>query len=576
MNKTGAELAVFALEQIGVTRTFGIPGVHNTELYDQLGLSSSITPYLVTHELGAAFIADGISRTSDQIGTCVIVPAAGTTHALSGIAEAYLDGIPMLIISGGVRRDTGRAYQLHDIDQGRLLEPVTKAYYLIESHDQIVPTIYRAYDLATSGVPGPVFIEIPVEIQLFRGEVDELPGFRAGGAVPSVDAAAVNDAVALLASARHPGLYLGWGAVDASEVAQTIAERLGAPVATTLQGLSSFPANHPLHTGVGFGPSSVPAARNAFAECDCLLAAGVRFAELATGSYGLDVPENLIHVDIDSRVFGRNYPAKVAIRGDARAVLEGIAAALGDVEPPRSAARRTRRIRDDKEAYLARWLSDRSSERVTPGHFFTALRAATPDDMILVVDDGKHTFLAAELFPVRSTRGFISPTDFNSMGYCVPAAIGARLANPEKTVVAIVGDGAFMMTGMELLTAVTNGVGVAVFVFHDGELGQISQFQQIPLNRKTCTVLGDLHVDGVARATGARFLSLESDPDVDAVVREALEISAAGEAVVVDVNIDYSRKTCMTKGVVQTNLKRFPTGEKVRFVSRAVKRRFTE
>jgi len=193
----------------------------------------------------------------------------------------------------------------------------------------------------------------------------------------------------------------------------------------------------------------------------------------------------------------------------------------------------------------------------------------------MVVDDGKHTFLAAELFDVDRPRHFISPTDFNCMGYCVPAAIGAKLANPEKMVAAIVGDGAFLMTGMEMITAVTYGLGIAVFVFHDGELGQISQFQQIPLNRKTATVLGNLNVEGVAIATGAEFIALENDFQIEDLIREALGRAAKGRAVIVDVHIDYAKRTLLTKGVVKTNLSRFPLREKWRFISRAIKRHIT-
>jgi acetolactate synthase-1/2/3 large subunit len=157
MKRTGASLVVYALEQIGVHYTFGIPGVHNTEIYDELNSSDQITPILDTHEAGAAFMADGLSRTTHQIGTLVIVPAAGLTHAMSGIGEAYLDGVPLLIISGGTRRDSGRHYQLHQIDQGRILDGIIKRYFLIEEHTAIIPTIYEAYQTAITGEPGPVF-----------------------------------------------------------------------------------------------------------------------------------------------------------------------------------------------------------------------------------------------------------------------------------------------------------------------------------------------------------------------------------------------------------------------------------
>jgi acetolactate synthase-1/2/3 large subunit len=575
MKKTGAFLVVHALEQIGIQFTFGIPGVHNTEIYDALNNSKQIEPILVTHEGGAAFMADGVSRTSDSIGTLVIVPAAGTTHAMSGIGEAYLDGIPMLVISGGTRRDSGRHYQLHQIDQEQIVGGLVKKYFLVEKHEDIVPTIYEAYQTATSGEPGPVFVEIPAELQLFQGAVKELPVFeKAPASEKKVDPKLLEQAVDMLLSAKHPGIYAGWGAVDASAQLQEIATLLSAPVATTLQGKSTFPANHSLHTGVGFGASAVPAGQEAFKKCDGMLAVGVRFSELATGSYGVQVPEKLIHIDINPTVFHKNYPAKVAIEGDAQQVLDQLLVTLKQKikEPSKNHTAIEKEIAKNKKQYEAEWTKKELTEKVSPGFFFRSLREQLPEDVLMVVDDGKHTFLAAELFPVYKPRHFISPTDFNCMGYCVPASIGVKLANPDKEVVAIVGDGAFMMTGMELLTATSHGLGIMVFVFHDGELGQISQFQKIPLNRKTCTVIGQVNLEGVAMATGAAYLPMNSDQEIDETIAQARSLAAEGRPVLVDVKIDYAKKTFLTKGVVKTNLGRFPTSEKMRFIGRALKR----
>lgn len=578
MKKSAAELAVFALEQLGITYTFGIPGVHNTEIYDALNSSAQIRPILVTHEGGAAFMADGLSRMGKSVGTLVIVPAAGATHAMSGMGEAFLDGIPMLVISGGTRRDSGRAYQLHQIDQQQLVGAVVKKYYLIEDHASVIPTLYEAYEVATSGEPGPVFIEIPAELQMFPGEVSEMPAYvpPASRARPAYTAAQLESAAALLADAKHPGIFVGWGAVDATDYTTALAELLVAPVATSLQGISAMPANHPLHAGFGFGPAAAPAARQAFKDCDCLLAVGVRFGELATGSFGVEVPENLIHIDINPEVFHKNYPAKVTLEGDAREVLQALLEALRtrSLHPGQTLDEWEAKISKEKARYLESWLPQPQADKVSPGHFFTELRKQLPDSGIMVTDDGKHTFLSAELFPVYQARHFISPTDFNCMGYCVPAAIGAKLANPDQPVAAIVGDGAFLMTGMELLTAQAYGAGIMVFVFHDGELGQISQFQKIPLNRKTCTVLSDFKVEGVAQATGCHFISMNNDHEIAASIAQALEISAQGRPVLIDVRIDYSKKSAFTKGVVKTNLSRFTTQDKIRMLTRAAKRHF--
>ncbi len=580
MRKTGAWLARYALEQIGVKFTFGIPGVHTTELYDEFNASEHITPVLVTHEGGGAFMADAISRTTDAPGTLMVVPAAGLTHAASGIAEAFLDGIPMLVISGGIRTDSGHRYQLHDIDQSALMKPITKAQFRVLQHRDVVPMLFEATRIAYDGEPGPVYVEIPLNIAAFAGEVDDaLPVWRP--APPPVAPAGLDvqiaAAVALLKQAKSPGIFAGWGARSCEVTLEQLATLLNAPVSTTLQGLSVFPGNHPLFAGFSFGPHAVPAADNAFRSCDCLIAIGTRFAEIPTGSYGLKVPDNLIHIDINPEVFDANYPAKVKLAGDAGVIVAALLAALqkeGFRSPVDGAALREQ-IRRDRAEYHAEWLGHDPRGRVNPASFFQALRQALDDDAIVVADDGNHTFLTAELLPIHRSRHFLSPSDFNCMGYCVPATIGAKLAHPERQVVGIAGDGAFLMTCMELLTASSHRLGLVLFVFNDGELSQISQAQEIPYNRKVCSVLGEVDFAGVAQATGCEYRRMDGNSDVAPVIAEAMRLAGEGKPVLVDVRVDYSKRTRFTKGIVATNLKRFDTRTQLRFVGRAVWRRIT-
>ena len=576
MKRTGAWLAVRALEALGIKYTFGIPGVHNTELYDELNSSDLITPILVTHEGGASFMADGVSRTSGQTGTLVIVPAAGATHAASGIGEAFLDGVPMLVICGGIRTDLDKRYQLHQMDQHAFLKPLTKATFLVTAHADIVPTLFKAWEIAHSGEPGPVFVEIPVNLQMFPGEAGDIPAPPAIARPQRAAATDIRRAAEMLLAAKHPAMFVGWGARDAHEQTRAIAEFLQAPVATTLQGLSVFSAAHPLHTGFSFGASAVPAARNAFADCDCLLAVGTRFAEIATGSFGVTVPPNLIHADINPAVFSANYPAAVALEGDAAAVLTALLEELQRVGAGATAnVELQQRIARDKAAYNDEWLRHDSGGKVNPAVFFNALRAAVPDDAIAVVDDGNHTYLTAELFPVRQPKALIVPTDFNSMGYAVPAAIGAKLANPGREVFAIIGDGAFTMTCMEIVSATRIGLGLVFYVFHDGELSQIAQAQEIPFNRKPCTALGAIDFSGVAIATGAEYLPVPSNDGVAAAIARARELAAAGRPVIVDLIMDYSKRTTFTLGAVKTNFRRFPLAQRLRMVTRAIKRKIT-
>ena len=586
MKKSGAELVRHALEQLGIRHTFGIPGVHNTEIYDQLASSPTVTSIRVTHEGCGAFMADAVSRTNDFNGALLIVPAAGTALAMAGIGEAFLAGIPMLVISGGTRTDTGYTYQLHEMGQLAMVRPITKGAWRVTEHAQIVPTLFEAWRVANHGEPGPVFVEIPVNLQLFPGEVDGLPDF-APPAAPTLDTGAaaqatLAQAATLLLQARKPGLFVGWGAVHASDLSVQVAEALQAPVATTLQGLSAFPGQHPLHAGMGIGPAAVPAAEHAFADCDVLLAIGTRFGEIATGSFGLKPSWKLIHVDINPAVFNANYPALLSIEGDARAVLQGLLQQLtaqqyGDLLmqahiKTRGEATR-QQIARDKQRYRDEWLNHDSGARVNPARFFQALRTRLPDDAYVVTDDGNHTFLVAELFESRQSRHLITPTDFNCMGYCVPAAIGVQLTHPDQQVIGIVGDGAFLMTGLEIITATEHQLGVVSYVFNDGELAQISQAQQLPYNRKACTVLPKIRIKGIADAVGAHYLHMGNDGNIDNTIAQAQALAAQGRPVIVDVHIDYSKATRFTQGILRTNFMRMDLGNKLRMVGRAAWRR---
>jgi acetolactate synthase-1/2/3 large subunit len=501
-------------------------------------------------------MADAISRIGDSIGVLAIVPAAGITHALSGVGEAYLDGVPMLVISGGIRTDMDKTFQLHDVDQHAIMKPLTKATFRIDSYDEAIPIIYEAYRTATGGEPGPVFIELPANLQLLTGEVDEMPGYEE-----------------VLMAAERPGIFVGWGARHVTRDIARIAEHLGAPVATTLQGLAAFPADHALHAGMTFGPSAVPSAENAFRNCDAMLAVGTRFAEICTGSYGAVPPENLVHIDINPGALNANYPARVAINADARDAVPALADALCSQGHARDNAPTAQQIASDKAAYRDEWRTHDSGERVNPCRLFDALREQLDDDAIVIADDGNHTFLTAELMPINSGGQFFSPTDFNCMGYCVPASIAAKLAKPDKQVVGIVGDGAFLMTGLESVTAASNGLGVVWFVFNDGELAQIAQAQEVPYQRRTCTTIGALDLEAFAKATGCAYVGIANDADIDSAIVSALQTAAANGPVIVDVRIDYSKRTRFTTGTLKTNLQRFDARTKVRMVGRALYRK---
>ncbi|MGK7311579.1 MAG: thiamine pyrophosphate-binding protein [Candidatus Longimicrobiales bacterium M2_2A_002] len=573
MGIAGGKIVVRALEDAGVPFTFGIPGTHNIELYDALAESDTVRPILVTDEQSASFMADGVWRASGRLGCVNVVPGAGLTHALSGIAEAWMDTIPMLVLGCGIRTDTGHGYQLHDIDQAAIVAPVTKAQIRVESGDALYPAIRNACRLAQEGVPGPVYVEVPANLYLFTHDVDleeqraEQRDIEPRRAAPDPDQ--IERIAGRLQAAERPLLYVGLGALPAADDLIALAERLESPVATTFQGKGVFPEDHPLALWPGFGDAAPRFAREVAADCDCVLAIGCRFGEVGTGSYGLELPGPLIHVDIDPAAPGRNFDTVEAVNADSALVVEALLERLPP-EPADPALRR--RIAEGHEAVDAE-RARRSDGGVSPFALIRAIHHRLGPDTVFTTDSGNGTFLAMETLRLPGPRQFLAPIDYSCMGYSVPAAVGAKLAAPDRPVVALTGDGAFLMTGLEKLTARHYGVPVAIFVLRDEELAQISQFQETALSRKTASEVHDYDLCGMAAGSGIECVELPTDDEIPAVLDRVAATLADGQPILVNVAIDYSRKTYFTRGVVKTNLLRLPWKDRLRFVGRAVKRK---
>jgi acetolactate synthase I/II/III large subunit len=567
MAKTGAEIVLRALEDEGIELAFGIPGTHNIELYDVLATSERVRPILVTDEQSASFMADAAWRASGTMACVNVVPGAGLTHALSGVAEAFMDCVPMLVLGCGIRRDSGMAYQLHDVDQAAIVSAVTKGTFRPQRGEEIYATIRSACALARDGRPGPVFVEIPADFYLFKHEKGpRREPLEGRGPIPQD---AIHRAGALLGSSGRTLIYAGLGAAGAREQLVRLAEALEAPVSTTFQGKGVFPESHPLSLWPGYGASAPPFARKIASSCDVTLAIGCRFGEVATGSYGAPPPGKLIHIDIDPQVPGRNYPAEVAIAGDAVEVLDALLSRVGS----RGRDEELRKAIGEGRAAAFQEIESPSESGVSPGLLLRGLQRQFGPETIFTADSGNGTFLAVEGLKLDRPGRLLAPVDYSCMGYSVPAAIGAKLALPEAPVVALAGDGAFLMTGLELLTAASHDVPVAVFVLRDRELAQIAQFQSTAFGRKAQSVLPDYDLEAICRGVGVATLRLETDADIARVVENAMAITASGSPVVVDVAIDYSRKTFFTRGVIRTNLGRLPWRDRLRFIGRAVGRK---
>ncbi len=574
MTRSSAALAVRALEDEGIRFAFGIPGTHNIELYDALG-PSRVRPVLVTDEQSAGFMADGLWRAAGELGCVNLVPGAGLTHALSGIAEAWMDGAAMLVLGCGIRRDVRMAYQLHDVDQLAMAAPVTKATFRPMSAEEIYPAIRHACALARAGTPGPVMVEIPVNLYLVREGAGDPAGY-----VPPDYPAPVPDpetlermAERLTEPGQRPLLYLGLGAAGCGADLVALAERLGAPVATTISGKGVFPESHPLFLWNGFGNSAPPFARRIAADRTMVLAIGCRFSEVGTGGYGITLPGPLLHVDIDPEVPGRNFPAELSAAADAAPFVRALLGRLPPADSDRTELEA--RIRAGHAEVRAGWEKARSADRVTPWYFLERLQHAFGPDLVVTTDSGNGTFLAMESLRLEGPGRFLAPVDYSCMGYSVPAALGAKLGRPDRPVVALAGDGAFLMTGLELLTAANQGIPVAVVVLRDRELAQIAQFQGAAFNREVASALPDYDLRALAAGMGVECLALERDAEVDAVLAAARGVLAGGRPVIVDLAVDYSEKTWFTRGVVKTMLGRLPWPDRLRFVARALARRVT-
>lgn len=579
MKLTGGEIVVRALVDEGIRHAFGIPGTHNIELYDAFGDTERVRPILLTNEQSAGFMADGLWRASGEMGCVNIVPGAGLTHALSGIAEAFMDGIPMLVLGCGIRRQTSHAYQLHDVDQRAIAAPIVKATFRPATGPELYRVLREACALARSGTPGPVMVEVSVDLYLTRHEVDP-ENFRApsGNPPPRASPEQVRAAAELLSDpGAKPLLYVGLGAQGATAELLELAERLEAPVSTTFQGKGVFPESHPLFLWNGFGSAAPGFVRRVADDRNVTLALGCRFSEVGTGSYGFTPPGPLIHVDINAEVLDRNFPTALAIVSDAREFLTALLEELAHIQAGRYGAqpdpRMRTRIEEGHEEVRKEWLEQRSQSRVTPYVLLEALQRELGPETIFTADSGNGTFLAMECLRLDRPGRFLAPVDYSCMGYSVPAAVGAGLGKPGTPVVALAGDGAFLMTGLELLTAVSHRVPVAIFVLRDRELAQIAQFQSTAFHRRVASALPDYHAGSIAEAVGAEWLPLDSDAEVMDVVRAVRGTMQAGRSVLVDVAIDYSHKTYFTRGVVKAMLGRLSWPDRIRFVTRALGRR---
>jgi acetolactate synthase-1/2/3 large subunit len=563
--QSGAELVMSGLKAEGVERVFGIPGVQNLELFDALR-ESAIETVLVTHELCASFMAEAHARVTGKPGCCILVPGPGLTNAFTGLGEALLDSSPVVVIVPGPRNDTRLEFQLHQIPQAELARPITKAVIRAERAEEIYPGVRRAFQLAASGEPGPVVVEIPYNLLTERAAASEPPALPAP---PEPDPATLEKILGLLREAKRVGIYAGFGASDSRDDLLRLAEILQAPVATTLGGRGVVPEDHPLSVGFGFGPAGTHIAEEVFRACDVVLAIACKFGEVSTGAYGFKPPEKLIHIDINKAVLGKNLPATVVLEADASTALRRLVEGLEGRPRPADQALIERIVDWRAEFAAAIEQAPAWDSAVNPTKLLWQLRKLAPRDAIVTTDSGGHQFWVAEFFPVYERRSYLTPTDYQSMGYSVPAMIASQLAFPHRQVIGVVGDGSFLMTGPELVTAARLGLKPLVLLFNDSELGIVREAQQKIFKRTSAVELRNPDFEALARAYGAAYFRISNDHEIDPVLRQALD---SGCLALVDARVEYRETTRYFKGASAAVIGRMPLAQKLRMAGRLVRR----
>jgi acetolactate synthase-1/2/3 large subunit len=528
--RTGGDLLVRRLRDYGVRHVFGYPGGPLAPLYDALYREPAVRHILARDEQAAGFMADGLARATGQPGVCIAVCGPGAFNAATPVANAFSDSVPVLLLNGQVPSREPHSGHYHENNQLAAFAPFTTAQIRVEEANEIVPALDRAWATMTTGRPGPVLFDVTG--QALRAEVTDL-SLPPLPPAPVPRAARPQDIEALarlIAGWRRPLLMAGGGVISAGAAPQLIelAERLGAPVFHTLMGKCALPSEHPLAAGMPWkrGTSDAsdmgPMMSRLFAESDGMLAIGCRFTQVVTGSWALKPPQSLAMIDIDPAEFGRHYPVVLGVEADAREALRALLGLL-----PSTARVPWTTANPPREPWLMFGMD-------LPGR----IRRVLPRDAVVVADVTQLAYRMLVDFPVYLPRTFLHPACAVSMGYGLPAALGVKAALPERTVVAVMGDGCFQMTGMELVTAVQEKLPVVVILINDGSLTLIKAIQHRRYENRFIGVdLRNPDFQQLAGAFGVRAWRVEGEQEFEAALREAV---GCGEPALVEVRIKPS------------------------------------
>ena len=542
----GAEILIQALVHEGVDSIFGYPGGAVLHIYDELWRARDrITHYLVRHEQGAVHMAEGYARASGRVGVVLVTSGPGATNAITGIANAYMDSTPIVVITGQVPLRLIGTDAFQEVDTVGITRPCVKHNYLVRDVRDLAAVVHEAFHLARTGRPGPVVIDIPKDVSADTSSYSRLDHIRFPVIDPisRPDKRAVSRAALAILQAQRPVMYVGGGIVNSGASAElcAFAEALQLPVTPTLMGLGGFPSAHSLSLGM-LGMHGTYAANMAVSESDLLIAVGVRFDDRVTGKLATFAPHaRVIHIDIDPANVGKNRApdlSLIADAGEALAALRAEVSARDHSEIVRSITQRTRwwdQLRGWQREQPLRFNGSR--DQIKPQHVIRELHRLTGGESIIATDVGQHQMWAAQFYPFKRERQWITSGGLGAMGFGVPAAIGAQLAFRDRLVVAVVGDGGFQMTNQELATAIQYDLPVKVVIMNNGYLGMVRQWQEMFYERTYSEVDLSVAPDFVklAEAYGA-FARRATHPDE---LTEVLEAGLAHDGVsVIDVVVE--------------------------------------
>jgi acetolactate synthase I/II/III large subunit len=505
MRFNGASLLIELLKRQGIEIVAGIPGGANLPLYDALGLST-LRHILVRHEQAGGFLAQGMARSTGNAAVCFATSGPGAVNLLTAIADAKLDSVPIVAVTGQVASALIGTDAFQEVDTYGMSIPVTKHNFLVRGAGELLEIVPEAFRVALSGRPGPVLIDLPKDVQQATIDVDELPAPGVPDAAPEADGAALASMARMIAAAERPLLYIGGGVVasQAEEEVRELSRACGIPVVCTLMGLGVMEQEDPRSLGM-LGMHGSRATNLAVDRADLLIALGVRFDDRATGSVATFAPNaRVIHMDIDDAEIGKIRVPDIHCRCDLRAALRRLNRLAAPAQRPVWNAE----VADLRERYPLPIPRDASH----PGSLVRSIAAGAPPGAILTADVGQHQMWAAQWWPTRASRTFLTSGGLGTMGFAVPAAMGAALAHPRSAILVITGDGSMLMNIQELATIAENDLDVRICVFNNGHLGLVRQQQELFYGKRYVASKFTARPDfaAIARGFGIRGCTLDA------------------------------------------------------------------